>query len=97
MPFEWDKQKRLANLAKHGIDFEWAKLIFDSPTIEGVDDRQEYGEERIGAYGVVDGEVIFVVYTWRRNNRRIISARKAGTYEREAYYTQIATAGEDDD
>jgi hypothetical protein len=90
--FEWDEQKRLANLAKHGVDFEQAKLIFDSPTIEGVDDRQEYGEERIGAYGVAEGEVLFVIYTWRGNTRRIISARKAGTHEREAYYSRVEQA-----
>lgn len=32
MPFEWDERKREVNLAKHGVDFELAKLIFDGPT-----------------------------------------------------------------
>jgi hypothetical protein len=28
MDFEWDNQKNNANIAKHGIDFEFAKEIF---------------------------------------------------------------------
>ncbi len=31
MEFEWDKNKRLANLAKHDIDFLEADLFFDNP------------------------------------------------------------------
>jgi uncharacterized DUF497 family protein len=37
--------------------------------------------------------VVFVIYTWRENNRRIISARKAGIHERERYYAQVAARG----
>jgi uncharacterized DUF497 family protein len=29
MRFEWDEQKRLLNIAKHGIDFLTASGIFD--------------------------------------------------------------------
>lgn len=92
--FEWDEQKRAVNLAKHGVDFERAKLIFESPTLEGTDERRGYGEERIGAYGAVDDEIFFVVYTWRGNSRRIISARKVGTHERKMYAAQIARKSE---
>ncbi len=87
--FEWDEDKRTANLAKHGIDFEAAKLIFARPTVEYRDDRWDYGEERIGAYGEVMGVVLFVVYTRRGAARRIISARKAGTDERKAYISRL--------
>ena len=97
MTFEWDEQKRLANLAKHGVDFEAAKLIFDGPTLEFPDDRRDYGEKRIGAYGEVAGAVLFVVYTQRDQTRRIISARKAGTNERQTYLARIAAGGADDD
>ncbi|GEP54652.1 hypothetical protein RSO01_18180 [Reyranella soli] len=37
-PFEWDERKWAANLAKHGVDFELAKLIFEGPTLEGPDE-----------------------------------------------------------
>jgi uncharacterized DUF497 family protein len=89
MPFEWDERKRAANLAKHGVDFELAKLIFDGPTLEAADVRQRYGERRIGAYGRARGIVLFVVYTWRGRRRRLISARKAGTREQEIYKARV--------
>lgn len=97
MLFEWDEQKRAANLVKHRIDFELARKIFDGATLEGPDNRQDYGERRIGAYGLAEGDVLFVVYTWRGNSRRLISARKAGADEKETYYARIAAGGEDDD
>ena len=97
MTFEWDEQKRLANLAKHGIDSEAARLIFDHPTVEFPDHRRDYGEVRIGAYGVASDVVLFVVYTRRGTVRRLISARKAGTDERQTYDTFIAAGSEDGD
>lgn len=90
MKFEWDEQKRETNLEKHGVDFEDAKLIFSGQTVEIPDNRHNYGEHRIGAFGEVKNNVFFVVYTQRGEKRRIISARKAGTNERELYYSHIA-------
>ncbi|MGH6984379.1 MAG: BrnT family toxin [Stellaceae bacterium] len=90
MPFEWDERKRRANLAKHGVDFTYAVRIFDGPTLEAQDRRREYGETRIGAFGEADREVYFVVYAWRGRNRRIISARKAGSNERNLYRAAVA-------
>ena len=85
MPFEWDPAKRRANLAKHGIDFADAAKIFDGPTIEQVDDRMDYGEERILALGETNGRIIAVIHTWRGEARRIISARKATRHEAAQY------------
>jgi uncharacterized protein len=85
MPFEWDSAKNIANLAKHGVDFDDAIRIFDGPVLEQIDTRREYGEERIAAVGMTNEVELFVVYTWRGPNRRIISARKANRHEREAY------------
>ena len=66
----------------------------DGPTLEGPDDRRNYGERRIGAYGEAKGLVLFVIYTWRGRRRWLISARKAGTHEQEIYYARIgATQG----
>jgi len=90
--FEWDERQRGANIAKHAVDFVRAALIFDGPIIEGPDDRRNYGEQRIGAYGEAGGDVLFVIYTWRGNKRRLISARKAGSHERERYDAEIAAA-----
>jgi uncharacterized DUF497 family protein len=89
MKFEWDLAKNAENLARHGIDFEDARRIFDGPVLERVDDRFDYGEERIIAIGMVDGRELYVVYTMREKRCRIISARRVTRHEREAYYQAL--------
>jgi len=93
MAFEWDERKRRANLAKHGVDFAFVTRMFDGPTLEAADTRRPYGETRIGAFGAVENDVFFVVYAWRGNHRRIISARKAGSNERKIYRATVTRAG----
>ena len=89
MEFEWDENKRQSNLSKHGIDFVDAAKIFNRPVLERVDNRYDYEETRIIALGEVNGVVLFVVYTWRGEVRRIISARRATKRERNKYYQTI--------
>ena len=89
MEFEWDENKRQSNLSKHGIDFIDAAKIFNRPVLERVDNRYDYEETRIIALGEVNGVVLFVVYTWRGEVRRIISARRATKRERNKYYQTI--------
>ena len=91
--FEWDENKRAANLAKHGIDFVRAARIYQNPVLERIDDREDYGEERIIALGHWELDFVVVVTTWRGDNRRIISAWKAGADEQRTY--QQAFAGRD--
>jgi uncharacterized protein len=85
MDFEWHEAKNAANIAKHGIDFEDAIRIFDGPVLETPDTRTDYGERRIIAFGVVDDRELAVVYTIRRGDWRIISARRAHRSERKKY------------
>jgi len=53
MRFTWDPAKNAANVRRHGIAFEDAARIFDGPTVERIDDRFDYGEERTYAIGLV--------------------------------------------
>jgi uncharacterized protein len=92
---EWDEDKNESNFDKHGIDFETAMLIWEGRTVEQVDDRRDYGEPRFIALGMVEDRVLAVVYTWRGNRRRIISARKANKDERRAYRETLAGIGPD--
>ena len=48
-------------------------------------ERAGYGERRIQAIGRVGPDILFVIYTWRGEARRIISARLASRRERDAY------------
>ena len=90
MNYEWDQAKNAANIVKHGIDLEDAAAIFDGPVLETADRRRDYGEPRIAAVGIAHGLELFVVYTMRGRNRRLISARRASRNERKAYYQAVA-------
>lgn len=84
--FEWDEAKNLTNIAKHGIGFETAALIFDGPVVTSIDDRFDYGEIRQNSIGAIKDVAIVVVSHTDRNGRiRIISARPAKKQERDRY------------
>jgi len=86
MPFEWDENKRLANLAKHGIDFVDAVQVFADE--RGFIYRSEVltGEERHVVVGMAGERWLVVVFIYRgRDVRRIISARRARKNERKRY------------
>ena len=85
--FEWDEAKASANLAKHGISFPDAAPVFeDLSRLEWLDEREDYGEDRLVTVGLVRGREIVVVYTMRGANRRLIMARRATRRECEEYH-----------
>ncbi len=81
--FEWDDQKRLGNMAKHGIDFEDAVLALQESRIEFQSIRN--GEVRTLAICTETNRIITIVYTMRREICRIISARPAHKNEQRIY------------
>lgn len=89
MRFEWDENKRLLNLQKHGIDFADVWQIFDYDVVTDFDNRFDYGEIRYLSLGLLQGEVIVVAHTENDEVFRIISARKAEKYEQEIYFNAI--------
>ncbi|MEH1911909.1 MAG: BrnT family toxin [Nostoc sp.] len=51
-----------------------------------LDDRQDYGEDRLIGLGMLDGRIVVVVFTeLDEETIRIISLRKALPYERKRY------------
>jgi len=95
---EWDDDKNEKNKRDHdGLGFEDAQFVFADPERLERQDRSEEntsGEERWQTLGMV-GKVLFVVYTERGENKRIISARIAEKHERRSYngYYQIDGMG----
>ena len=88
MTFEWDETKNQLNKKKHGISFETAAYVFqDRYYIEMYDFEHSTQEDRYIAIGRV-GEVLFVVFTERSDNIRLISARLATDAERRLYDDQ---------
>lgn len=87
MEYEWDENKAVANLSKHGVSFVEAKTVFDDPLyVDFYDPDHSYGEHRFILLGKsVQGRLLFVSYMERNNIIRLISAREATTSERKAY------------
>lgn len=77
----YDERKRAETLAERGIDFEDAALVFAGVTVEVVDDRMDYGENRIICYGLLRGRTVVIGYTPRGQDRHVFSMRKANHRE----------------
>ena len=86
MKFEWDEEKNRINKLKHGIDFNTAIHVFDDENrIEIYDYEHSIDEDRYNTIGLVH-DILFVVYTERKDRLKIISARLATAMERRLYY-----------
>ena len=85
MKTERDKRKAASNLKKHRIDFADAEsVLYDDQAITISDEGPD--EDRFVTLGVdALSRVLVVVYTWRRETLRLISARKAAKRERLEY------------
>ena len=82
---EWHPEKAEAKRRKHGVDFaDAATALSDKRALTRTDD--EPGEERFLTLGMdALGRVLLVVYSWRGDLIRLISARKASPSERKQY------------
>ena len=87
MRFEWDDQKAIANLEKHGVSFgEATEVFYDPNALEGYDPEHAADEDRFFIIGLSSRRLLFVVYGERVHDVvRIISARKAVQREKEKY------------
>ena len=86
--FEWDEESKAGtNFRKHGVRMPEAIPVFDDPyAITITDDVSDPSEERFVTLGMgAAGRLLVVVYTWRDENIRIISARPGEAHEREQY------------
>ena len=88
--FEWDSEKAVSNLRKHGVSFETAVRVFSDPFALTEQDRIEGGEYRWQTTGLVDGALVLLVAHADKEEHgieviRIISARRATTRERRRY------------
>jgi len=82
---QWNGDKAASNLRKHGVDFaDAATVLEDEAALTMPDDY--HSEERWVILGMdVLGRLLVVVYTWRSDEPRLISARKANRTERRQY------------
>jgi uncharacterized DUF497 family protein len=85
MAVEWDPAKARANLRKHGVHFADAVTPLEDARAISVRDETE-DEERWITIGVDSlARILVVVYTWRDEQIRLISARPATRSESPQY------------
>ena len=88
--FEWNPDKAISNIEKHGISFEEAKSVFyDEFAVQFYDDENsELEEDRFLLLGLSRESKILMICHCERNGGdtiRLISARKATKRERKFY------------
>ena len=87
--FEFDPAKSAANLAKHGIDFEAAKQLWNDETSISIPAKEgEDGEARTMVIGQIEGKFWSAIVTFRGIIVRIISVRRSRNDEKELYDEQ---------
>lgn len=90
MKFEWDANKDLGNLHKHGVSFEEAATVFGDPLHRTLaDPRHSFGEFRFLTTGYTSaGRLVIVAHSQRGERVRIITARLAQPKERRFYESE---------
>jgi len=86
MDIIWDPKKTEINFNKHGIRFSDAEMVLYDPFAMTLEEHAVANEQRfvtIGSDAV--GRIVAVVYLYRTDNVRLISARKATPKERKQY------------
>jgi uncharacterized protein len=86
--FEWDDAKSLANLTKHGIDFDTAQSIWADPHVVEIPARM-INEPRWFVIGRLDGRFWSAIFTRRDGVIRLISVRRSRAEEIEIYESTI--------
>ena len=88
---EWDDAKNRSNLAKHGLSFDDAELVFAGPCVTFVDERLDYGELRLISLGMLTGRLVVIAHAPRGGATRIISMRKGNRREQKLYQKRLNT------
>lgn len=85
MVFEYDPNKSLLNLKKHGLGFDVAQVLWrDEKRL--IFETAFEDEPRFGIIAVYEVKLWCAIYTLRNENIRIISVRRAREYEEQIYH-----------
>ena len=87
MNFEFDREKSKSNKLKHGIDFEEAKVLWQSPYLELR--AKAATEMRYLVIGTIQGVHWSAVITYRGMTIRLISVRKSTPQEITVYAKNV--------
>lgn len=81
--FEWDPNKAITNLRKHGVTFAEASSVFDNPLfITLLDKEHSSDEERFITIGLSNkNRLVMVAHAERANRIRIITKHEEKFYQ----------------
>lgn len=82
MEIEFDPGKDAGNLRRHGLPLAFGAIVLAHRIGEVEDERRDYGETRVKAFGLVEGVLFACTYTRRGEALRILSVYRVR--EREA-------------
>ncbi len=85
MRITFDPAKDAVNITKHGVSMALADQFEWDTAVIWIDNRKNYGEQRMCGIGYIDMRLFFVVFVDRADTRRIISLRKTNKREIEIY------------
>ena len=86
MKITFDPHKAAINFRKHGVRFSDAESVLFDPMALTREDMDAEGEQRFTSIGVdATGRLLVVVFSYRGEEIRLISARPATAKEREYY------------
>lgn len=90
MRITWDPDKAEINFKKHKIRFSDAEMVLYDPFAMTLEEHVVATEQRFVTVGSdAVGRTIAVVFSYRNDTIRLISARKATPKERRQYETRI--------
>ena len=84
MAFEFDPAKSRANKRKHGIDFVEAQALWDDAEAIEIATNTNV-EPRFVVAGMIEGKLWTAIVTYRNDNIRLISVRRAWKKEIDSY------------
>jgi hypothetical protein len=88
--FAWDPDKGRENIRVHGISFAVAVGVFEDENALTIEDFDAEGEQRFRSLGMDGlGRLLVVVYTYRGEKIRLISAWKANRKQEIEYAQRI--------
>ena len=83
---QWDPKKAAENERKHGIRFSDVEPVFFDPHALTIEDDSARSEQRFVTIGLDGfGRLLTVVYTYRDDDIRLVSARSSTSSEEKTY------------
>lgn len=92
MRVTYDPDKR-SKVLERNMDMAEAGAVFGKFHLTRKDDKHSEAEERFVSIGLLDEDVVLIVWTPRPGSRRIVTMWKANEKERAAYFQQRDRSG----